>query len=160
MVKKATAKYRIEEIKAVKIKPKDRRMILDEDLRPLILSDDKEYYWDGQTVIYSNIKSLRGATIWIIYNNKEMQIMAKEGLFWEAIGAWIDECKYSRLFSIVTGSPGISNRKVSIPYTEESGKAEDWMMGGRLSVGQLGGRYLFDYRELAQVLSNKKAPPK
>ena len=76
-------KLRVQDTRAKKSDERHRRNILEKGYRPMILSDGRQRYWDGISVIGSYTKSWRDR---IVYpgGKREIRIMTREGIFPEA----------------------------------------------------------------------------
>ena len=93
----------VEEIRAWRSNPRLRRKILESGWQPLIMSDGKDRYWDGWTAIRKDAATWRGNNAFMAWGNKELRIMAKEGLFPEARGAIIDSFLFWELLDMMSG---------------------------------------------------------
>jgi len=93
---------KIKDTKAWKSDPKRRKMIIQEGYRPLLLTDGNAVYWDGVTAIR------KGAETWkhcvrLNHGNRELRIMAKEGMFQEAVDAIIHFGSWWELRDVLDG---------------------------------------------------------
>lgn len=107
-----------------------RRQIAESHLRPLILTDGKQKYWDEVHVFIANPALMEEARFVELCEDSdttvELRRMVDEGHFLEAAGAILDGLKYQVLWDWLAQH---NTRGVSIIPVE--GASEDEMLAGR-----------------------------
>jgi hypothetical protein len=84
--------------------PRARAHILDNSLRPLLFTDGVTAVWDGlHAVRPGDCPWKERDTMLLGVLRTEMRVMAKEGLFPEAQGAWIDSSRWWALRDWISG---------------------------------------------------------
>lgn len=106
----------IEKTIAMKSNARERRYILENSLSPLILTDGKERFWDGSTLVRwkeerSTVFSIHAPT-----SRREIRMMTRDGAFPEAHGAFMNSSMWWRLRdsidSVYRGSHSIGDAAV------------------------------------------------
>lgn len=115
----------VEEIRAWRSNPKQRRQILQSKWKPLIMSDGKNKYWDGTSAIRKGAATWRENICWMAWANKEFRIIAKEGLFPEARGAIMDQTSFWELRDMMSGYRCRRFDRAIVFATGESRTSED-----------------------------------